>query len=403
MFQGKRADRARRVFEVVSRRLLEPPVLERLRALSEPQRPAFFGGLPGIALANWVLSRNELIDQASRYKHAALAERHLQISVDTVGELGGDGGLSRGVAGLALAIEWTEEHDPSAEADYDINADVDYALTKDLGARDHIPADLMNGLAGRAIYARARWHRPSGQELLTTIVDRLLAMAESHGDGLAWRTVANPRDAAPDLCEQYPDGWLDLGVASGNPAILVALASHPDHPRAHAAVRAGMEWMYERCLPDGIAAFAAIDGEEPMDASGWCYGDEGVASALFAAALAIGDQRWQTRWLEVLARAARREPITRRSLTLCHGCAGIGHMFNRVYQATGQRLFADAATGWFDALLGALEAGGGGRPYPSSALLQGEAGVALALEGALGTHEPFWDRTLALSIPPRPR
>ncbi len=78
---------------------------------------------------------------------------------------------------------------------------------------------------------------------------------------------------------------------------------------------------------------------------------------------------------------------------LCHGAAGLLHVFNRLHQATGDGLLVDAARRWFEPAL-AL-------PVPEDRFLEGRAGVDLALLAACTDVEPAWDRVLLLSGPGR--
>jgi hypothetical protein len=100
-----------------------------------------------------------------------------------------------------------------------------------------------------------------------------------------------------------------------------------------------------------------------------------------------------------------------RDAGLCHGAAGLGHLFNRLYQATGHPELLVVARSWLERALAmrSLDRGVGGfvawgpdaqgeldwRNDPS--LLNGAAGVALALLAATTPIEPAWDRFLLLS------
>lgn len=213
-------------------------------------------------------------------------------------------------------------------------------------------------------------------------------------DTLAWFAGPDPRFGSTPLIEQFPEGHYNLGVAHGNPGV-IALVAACDDARAQAAARAAMRWVWAQQFPSGPAAFPIFSGGPPYPTHGWCYGDEGLAAVLYAAALALGDADWQARWLGVLRRCAGRVPSTGRGLTLCHGSAGIAHLWHRVYQSTAEPAFAGAALGWLDATLDGL---GRGEEVPERGLLDGTAGVALALVGFVGEVEPAWDRLFALSL-----
>ena len=91
---------------------------------------------------------------------------------------------------------------------------------------------------------------------------------------------------------------------------------------------------------------------------------------------------------------------------LCHGSAGLAHLFNRMYQMTAEPLLADAARFWVERTLelcsAALTRDASGTDAAQAAwkgpgLLEGAAGIVLALEAACTTAEPIWDQMLLVS------
>lgn len=149
----------------------------------------------------------------------------------------------------------------------------------------------------------------------------------------------------------------------------------------------------------------------------WCYGDPGVAAALLATARAVGDEGWERQAGRVALDAAARseDKAGVQDAGLCHGSAGLGHLFNRLYQATGEEPLAAAARRWFESCLDFPQAGHDGVAGYASwspvggagelgwtddpGFLTGAAGVGLALLAATGEIEPAWDRVLAISLP----
>jgi hypothetical protein len=116
-----------------------------------------------------------------------------------------------------------------------------------------------------------------------------------------------------------------------------------------------------------------------------------------------------------LARRAAARPLEQSGIVdapLCHGAAGLGQIFNRLFQSTGRVEFADAAREWFGRALemrhpgegiggyqAAEKRAGGGLDWVSDpSLLTGAAGIALALLAATTSVEPAWDRMLLLSL-----
>jgi lantibiotic biosynthesis protein len=154
--------------------------------------------------------------------------------------------------------------------------------------------------------------------------------------------------------------------------------------RARPLLEQAAAWLLAQRLPGfedaSYAMWLSADRPEDPARSAWCYGDPGVVDA-----------------------------------GLCHGAAGLAHIFNRMAQATGDERLAEAARVWFQRTLEFRQDGQGiggflawapeadGKPAwkGNPGLLTGTAGIALALLAASCPHEPQWDRVLLLSVPPR--
>ena len=142
----------------------------------------------------------------------------------------------------------------------------------------------------------------------------------------------------------------------------------------------------------------------------WCYGDPGAAIALLAAARNVGEPVWEQAALDIALRAAVRPPQQAgvKDAGLCHGAVGLGHIFNRFYQATGHAQFATAARFWYEQTLAMRQPGQGIAGYLSwgpgtdgalawvedLGILSGAAGIGLALLAATTPLTPAWDRML---------
>ena len=85
---------------------------------------------------------------------------------------------------------------------------------------------------------------------------------------------------------------------------------------------------------------------------------------------------------------------------LCHGAAGLGHVFHRLYRASGDEELARAARAWFARCVTRLE---GEERVGGAGWLDGPGGAALALLAATGDAGASWDRALLLSARPNER
>jgi lantibiotic biosynthesis protein len=304
----------------------------------------------------------------------------------------------------------------------------------DLDARlmrvlDHYPADgefdHISGLAGIATYAAERMPRSAAASLLERIVDRLAAGAEEQGRGVAWRT--RPERVPPYQRQGAPRGYYNLGVAHGAPGVAVALAriaafGGTAAGRAKTLCLAALEWIASQQLPAGSGArfppWTPIGGSAPAATrEAWCYGGLGLSVSVLTAARLLGDARWEQQALDFATREAARPPEDSGVVdaALCHGAAGNAHLYNRLYQATGDEAFLAACRRWLARTMDFHAPGGGVGGYLFSTqqrggivwsedtdFLTGAAGVGLALLAAAGRCEPSWDRLLAADVPGGP-
>jgi lantibiotic modifying enzyme len=135
-----------------------------------------------------------------------------------------------------------------------------------------------------------------------------------------------------------------------------------------------------------------------------------VAAALALAAVDTGRPDWWDLAVRLGLEAADR-PLDRTGVTdagLCHGAAGLAHLFNRLHQLTGVAAFAAAARTWIERTLDAVTAALSDEEPASTAprvawngsgVLEGASGIALALLAASTGDEPLWDRMFLVSTP----
>ena len=340
----------------------------------QPMAPSFYAGFPGIA---WTME-------------------HLR------GRLFEDDGEEEGA----------EEDDPIQE--------IDEALLVPLSRSPWTGEyDLIGGLAGLGVYALERLPRPGGRECLERVVARLSELAVRRPDGIAWLT--GPHLLIDRELESSPEGNYNVGVAHGVPGVIPILAQVcAAGVDARELLDGAVAWVLAQRLPDGgqdsLFPYTAGAGAEPRPSRlAWCYGDLGISTALLAAARTVGEAGWEREALEIGRKAAKRRGDQTGVIDagLCHGAAGAAHLFNRLFQATGDAAFRDAALYWIDRTLGFQKPGegiGGYRAWivgdgteldwrPDGGFLTGSSGIGLALLAAATGVEPEWDRVLLADVP----
>jgi hypothetical protein len=349
------------------------------------------------------------------------AHRVAEATAQELADRGGAGTIRltlwNGLGGTA----WTLEHVAAllgGDDGDDVHAEIDDAMYSVITEPVAKSMELFAGLAGLAVYAAERMPRPSARRCLEAIVAALDTAAERHPNGVTWYSA---RPFLPRRDRAIFDGYHSLGVAHGCPGPIAALATAALHgvdaTRATELVTSGLAWLWEQQLPRSVQRFpSTVESGTPPPHAGWCYGDPGIATVMLASARAAGLPLWEQRAVEIARDVASMDP-DRCGISdpmFCHGAAGLGHMMNRFYQATGEEVFRDAAVTWFVRLLAMrTDRGVGGfvttdfvdgasveKSY--GGVLDGSAGVALALLAATSSIEPGWDRVFLASIaPPR--
>lgn len=341
----------------------------------------------------------------------------LDIAADGLGSCEFGDGFISGFTGVAWAIDHVERMLVPDDHDDDTNAEVDDWLRHRLATDGTVHFDLVSGLVGHAVYAIERCAAP---ELASAMAERLVARGHRVADGLTWFTP--PAQLSEWERRNAPDGFFNLGLAHGVPGVIALLARAQTMGLGTAgladALGDAVRWVLAQQLPDGSSAsfpWYQAPGRTPQPArQAWCYGDPGVGAALVAAAVALGDASLHDTALDVLRRSiehARTDELIA-DAGLCHGSAGLLHIYNRVHQATGDPACESAAREWFARTLAMRGTDGvaGFSPHAttdtpptlreSRGLLCGAAGIGLALLAAVSPVIPRWDQILLLDLPP---
>ena len=345
----------------------------------------------------------------------------------------------RGLCGLGWTVEHIsrllKEQMPQAQAPFapiefqsdsseeDLNEEVDAAvINRLLSLKKNLCAfDLLNGLVGYGVYFLERWPSGYSERGLRLVVVALNEIAETMPTGITtWRTVP---DVLPHQERKlWPDGYYNLGVAHGVPGVVHFLwqvtKTGLELRTVSRLLDGALMWLIGQAGSDKrrlrFKAWVSPGGKSSDARPVWCYGDLGVAAVLLQVARESGDDALNTLVREMLDTCLQLpiESYHIQDAGLCHGASGVAHMYNRIYQHSGDPRFRDAALSWYEQLLRMFSAGTGfggytmyaatgpgGTPVrePWPGFLGGSIGVALALLAAVTPVEPCWDRLMLLS------
>lgn len=374
--------------------------------------PSLISGSAGLAVFHAYWSRARCPQD-----RLETAERFLREAEQGVASVTMSSSLFVGFAGVAWAMAHLQGRYFAPDGGDSTEA-VDEALVRFVrrpGWRNDY--DLINGLVGIGVYALERLPSRAAISCLEGVVDRLEGTAVPRPGGLTWHT--RPELLPSPQRKQCPDGYDNVGLAHGVPGVIALLAaSWAAGIRKRIARRlldGAVSWLLRQKLGTPGARFPAWLAEGQKNGicrSAWCYGDPGVSAALLVAARCVGDRDWKREALAIARGAARRRPEQAGVVDagLCHGAAGLAHVFNRMFQATGDATLRRAARYWFARTLAMRSPGRGvggflaqeeGKKGKKSLVLArglfGAGGIALALLSAATSIEPEWDRMLLVS------
>jgi lantibiotic modifying enzyme len=142
----------------------------------------------------------------------------------------------------------------------------------------------------------------------------------------------------------------------------------------------------------------------------WCYGDLGIGYILYQAGITFNDQKVIDFALEVLYHSTHRRTVEETQVFdagICHGSAGVAHIYNRMWHYTKDPVFKEATDFWIqktldfavheDGVAGYKKYNPTTKAYENDyGLLEGAAGIGLVLLSYI-TGDFSWDYCLMLN------
>ncbi|MCP4214644.1 MAG: lanthionine synthetase C family protein [bacterium] len=367
------------------------------------------GGKVGVALFFFYYAQMTMEEKYVDYAHELLS--------DTFEEINNEFTLHTFAGGLA-GIGWTVEHvvqNDLLDADTDeILAPLDPFLHKamlyDINTKNY---DFLHGAIGNGTYFLSRLRKKEAQSNLAELVDLLGKISDKDANGLiSWESVLD-RDKGSK--------GANLSLSHGMASIIVFLAKTLEKgiakEKSAELLEGAVRYMMAHRLEEGkfLSCYPSwVSDEYPPDGSrlAWCYGDLGIGVALWQAGQSADNNEWRDEALKTMLHSTKRTDIKENSLVdpgLCHGAAGLAHIYNRMYHYSGNDAFKEPTRYWMDVTMkmASYEDGYAGfkawhtEKYggwvAEVGFLEGIAGIGLAFISVLSEIEPKWDRCLFLS------
>ena len=333
-----------------------------------------------------------------------------QIQLMTSFNLGKNATLCNGLAGYAWLLNYFYKNEL---IDTSINSYLkvleEYLLPSMLRATRHENYDFLHGGGGIAWYFLSRLPNNEVKSYLSRFIDALYSTRIECTNGtIKWKS---------QIGVNRIEGF-NISLSHGIASLIVILSKlllNGINPRKTKFLLNGaVEYILQQKLANGkfisIYPSLALESSNVLSPSrlGWCYGDLGIAISLWHAANATHNELWKQEAINTFLHSAKRRILNENMVEdagLCHGCAGIAHIFNRMYISTKVVDFKDAADFWISKTLDKGKFGDGlagykfmreGNVSNEISILEGIAGIGLALMSYLDSDIQEWDECLLM-------
>lgn len=277
--------------------------------------------------------------------------------------------------------------------------------------------DYLHNAGGIALYLLSRKSCPQAKKYLSEYVDILFQHSKKENNMLRWKSTIQGKENK--RVEVY-----NLSLSHGMSSIVGILSKiyklGINKEKTAEILNGAINYILSKQfdITNSLSYFPhsiTLDGDKGTQSRlAWCYGDLGISVALWNASQALNDKKLENKSLEILLHSSKRRNLQENSVVdagLCHGAAGIAHIFNRMFINTGTVDFKYASEYWFNVTLKMARFDDGLAGFKvwrtkdfdewswtnDYGFLEGIAGIGLALFSAVSDIEPAWDEALLLS------
>ena len=274
--------------------------------------------------------------------------------------------------------------------------------------------DYLHGGIGTALYFIKRLHKNSSKKNLEEFIAILEDKGTRFKDGsMAWQSQLSLNDNLKGF---------NFGMSHGQASIISFLQQCYIKGICKIKVRdmlfRSIQYLISNTTNDKNAVNYFPDWIHPDNTKNfnsrlaWCYGDLGIAMALYNAAGITNDGTLKKFSLEILQHSTGRRNLQKEGVIdagICHGAFGIAHIFNRCFINTENEIFKITSDYWFNEGLKMSTFPDGYAGYktwytpayggwqPNASLIEGITGIGLSILSRISFTKPDWDKCLLLS------
>ena len=386
--------------------LIAECIFEKIQKSDEAESYGLYSGEFGILLFLFYYSR-----YSKSEKHLLLTEDYAERLFNRFLNKTTLYTFCNGFSGILYFIEWLREN---GFIDMDVSAPQSlldhYLISRMKQDMQQQYYDFMHGALGVGLYFMKKG---TNQESIQELIDFLYLTAEKDADNQSfkWKSLINH--------ENNLTGY-NLALSHGISSIIIFLSR---------VIKSGI---YDNKIVDLLSGavnyvlsqqrdfkqfgsyypnYIPVNSQYPVSKSrlAWCYGDLGIAMALWQAGKVIDSEDWKTKGLEVILQSAQIRKYEYSSVIdggICHGSAGLAMIFRRIYIETGRYEFNDSINHWLYQTLQISRFENGLVGYKTFlkdewindySLLTGISGIGLVLLTWLEDDSQTWDEMFLLS------
>ena len=282
---------------------------------------------------------------------------------------------------------------------------------RDFGKNDDF--DFLHGASGIVFYLSHIHRYIDDTNYINTFVKNLRTKGIEDETTIKWITPMYAENNKPVYNLSLSHGISSLII------ILCTLRKHaPENNDLNLLIEKAVNYLKAQKKPIPVnvnqslfPSYISDHGSSMESRLSWCYGDIGNALALLNTGQSLQDQKLIDEAVEIMRYNTNRRDANKNYVLdagICHGAAGLAHIFNRFYQQTQQEEFKDAALHWLEVTLNMSTFEDGLAGYKahmaiengymdSIGLLDGVVGIGLVLISMISPVEPRWDRAFLLS------